>query len=272
MFKMLVSDMDGTLLKKDHSISERNKMAIRKLRDMGIHFIIATGRPDQLVKEYVSELELDDEIIMCNGAVIGHPMKKERLLDLYIPADDVKEIIDLCEAKNAIYLLYSHDAIVSKMNYRAQYFINRNKHLPEEGRSVFEIIDHTDQISDFNHFNKILIIEHDEQYSSEIVEQLSRHEELEVVISQKGFIDIVRSPSSKGKAVKLIAEKYQISLDEVVVMGDQDNDVSMFEVAGKSVAMADASKLAKEAADEVTCNHEDDGVAVWLENNILFMK
>lgn len=272
MYKMVVSDLDGTLLKKDHSISNRNKMAIRKLREMGIHFIVATGRPDQLVKEYVSELNIDEEVIMCNGAVIGHPMKDERLLDLVIPENYVREIVGLCEKNNTIYLLYSHNKIVSKLNYRAQYFIKRNEHLPEEARSVFEIIDHPNQISDFNHFNKILIIEHNESLLNQIVEQLKKHEELEIVVSQKGFVDIVRHPSSKGNAVKIIADKYNISLDEIVVLGDQDNDVSMFKVAGKSVAMADASKLAREAANEITRDHENDGVAYWLENNILFMK
>ncbi len=272
MIKMVVSDMDGTLLRKDHSISERNKMAIRKLKGMGIHFVIATGRPDQLVKEYISELNIDNEMIMCNGAVIGHPFKKERLLDLCIPEKEAREIVKLCDDTNALYLLYKKDAIVSKLNYRAQYFINRNESLSELSKSVFEIIENSNDIVDFNHFNKILIIEHDEVIMNNIIYQLDEYKDLEAVISQKGFVDIVRSPSSKGNAVRLLAQKYNVSLDEVAVLGDQDNDVSMFEIAGKSVAMADASDLAKEAADEITLDHEDDGVAYWLENNLLFMK
>lgn len=267
MIKMVVSDLDGSLLRNDHSISNRNRLAIDRLKEKGIKFVVATGRPDQLMKEYVDSLSLDDDTIMCNGAIIGHPLKKNRTIDMILPKDKARKIIEFCKEENIICLIYTQDQIISEMNFRAEHFMDRNVSLPIEYRSNFKIMDHIEDYSDEERINKILVIELNKEKFIRILNEINKLDDIEAQVSQMGFVDINPCGSTKGKALEIVASKYGIELKDVVAFGDQDNDITMLELAGIGVAMGNASEKAKSVADQITLSNENDGFAEWLERN-----
>ena len=269
MIKMVVSDMDGTLLNSNLEISQDNLEAIQALRDKGIRFCIATGRPEQLVKEYIEPLHMVDPMIMYNGSVIGHPFQEEKLYELKLEKHDIKEIIKYCEEEDIIYMPYTKDKIISKPNYRVSFFEKRNERLEEKNKCVFEDIRDVDQIVDNNSINKLLLIENDTEKFRKALTMLKQYPQFEIASSQKGFIDINPKGASKGNALKILAKHFGYELDEIVAFGDQDNDVSMLEVAGISVAMANSSENAKNAADEITLSNNESGVAKWINDNLL---
>jgi Cof subfamily protein (haloacid dehalogenase superfamily) len=269
MIKMIVTDMDGTLLNRDLKISKRNLDAIQKIRDMGIIFCVATGRPDQLVKEYIKPLNMNEPMILYNGSVVGHPFQETRLYEEALDKEDVLEIIKYCNQNDIISMAYTKEKIISKPNYRVDFFLERNKTLEPEARSIFEDIKDADEIASKYKVQKILIIENDQKKYLDLKSKLEAKNKFTIATSQKGFIDINPKGCSKGKALEILAKHYDINLENVVVFGDQENDLTMLEEAGISVAMGNAVEKAKEIADYVTLTNNEDGVAVWIEEHIL---
>ena len=269
MIKMVVSDMDGTLLNSDLEISQENLQAIEALRKKGIRFCVATGRPEQLIKEYIEPLRMTDPMIMYNGSVIGHPFKDENLYELKLAKSDIRAIIEYCEENDVIYMPYSKDKLISKPNYRVDFFEERNKKLDDKNKCIFEDIRDIDKIVNENVINKILLIENDIDKFNEVKAIVSQYPQFEIATSQKGFIDINPKGASKGNALKVLADHFGYTLDEIVVFGDQDNDVSMLEVAGIGVAMANASNRAKSVASDMTSSNNDSGVAKWITKHLL---
>jgi Cof subfamily protein (haloacid dehalogenase superfamily) len=269
MTKMIVTDMDGTLLNSDLKVSQRNLDAIAKVRALGIKFVVATGRPDQLVKEYIEPLEMTEPMILYNGSVIGHPFQEKRIYEQRLSKDDVRDICQYCQDNDIICMAYSKTKIISKPNYRVRFFEERNEKLPHNARSVFENIENIDVIADEYSVQKILIIENDLQKYQSLKNRLEQQDKFTIATSQKGFIDVNPKGSSKGNALKHLAEYYNIDLNDVIVFGDQENDISMLQIAGTSIAMGNADAYVKEHADFVTLSNNEDGVAVWLEHNLL---
>jgi Cof subfamily protein (haloacid dehalogenase superfamily) len=266
---MVVCDMDGTLLNSDLKISLENLQAIKGLREKGIRFCIATGRPEQLLKEYVDPLKMEDPIIMYNGSVIGHPFKDEKLYELCLKKDDIRDIIGYCERNGILNMIYTKDKIISKPNWRVDFFKERNKKLQIRNQSIFTNLYNIDKTINENKINKILLIEKDKDKYQTIIEKLKHFKDIKVVASQKGFIDINPVGSSKGKAVQILAKHFGYDLSEIVIFGDQDNDVSMLEIAGVSVAMANGSENAKSISDFITDSNDDNGFANWVNKSLL---
>jgi Cof subfamily protein (haloacid dehalogenase superfamily) len=268
MMKMIVADMDGTLLKNDLSVSERTLQAIRRIRDRGIRFAVATGRPDQLMKEYVDLLGLTEPIILYNGTVIGHPFQDERLFERVFDKDAIRPVLERLEADGSVYMVYTKDCILSKPNDRVRFFQARNERLEERLRSVFKVPSSIDEILMDHAVHKILVIEKDFAKFQALQAWFDGKREFSVAVSQKSFLDINPPSTSKGEALRMLARHYGIDPLDVVAFGDQENDVSMFEAAGIGVAMGNASEAVKTAADQTTLSNEEDGFAVWIENNL----
>ena len=269
MIKMVVSDMDGTLLNSDLKISQENLNAIEALRNKGIRFCIATGRPEQLIKEYIEPLRMTDPMIMYNGSVIGHPFMDEKLYELKLADEDIRAIIEYCEKNDVCYMSYAKDKLISKPNYRVDFFEERNKQLDDKNKCIFEDIRDIDIIINENDISKILLIEQDLKKFNEVKKFVMQFTQFEIATSQKGFIDINPKGASKGNALKVLADHFGYTLDEIVVFGDQDNDVSMLKVAGIGVAMANASEAAKSVASDTTSSNNDNGVAKWIKKHLL---
>ncbi len=267
MIQMIIADMDGTLLQNDLTISKRNLEAIHYLRKKGIKFHIATGRPDQLMKEYISVLQMEDPIIMYNGSVIGHPFQDKRLFEKALSEEDIHFIISYCEERDITYMVYTKDKIISKPNYRVDFFEQRNHLLQPEQRSVFEDIRDIEVIKKLS-VQKILVIDHDADRFDQTKEVFEQNKHFSIATSQSGFLDINPVGANKGYALELLADHYDIKLQNIVAFGDQENDISMLKTAGIGVAMGNASEFVKQFANEVTETNDNDGFAQWVEQNI----
>jgi len=269
MIKMLVVDLDGTLLNHDDQISIENIKAIKKAQDLGVRFCIATGRPEQLVKSFVKTLNYEDDLIMYNGSVIGHPFKNERLLSYEIDKTYFKDLLDYGLNHQKVMLIYTKNAIFSEPNYRVDYFTSLNEELPLDQRAVFKrIIPHIDLLMN-DEINKVLFVENNQDDYDHTMSRFSHMKELNFVRSQHYFIDINHHESSKGNAVEFLAKKWGIELKDVMVIGDQENDISMLKIAGKSVAVDNASSYVKSFCHHVVKPNHKNGVAEAIEKYIL---
>ncbi len=268
MIKLLAIDLDGTLLNSFHEISNENKQAITRAQKHGIKVIIATGRPEQLCKTIVNQLGINDDIIMSNGGVIGHPYKLDTIMSKTLNESIMRSVIEYCEENNIIYLIYTKDAIISKPNFRVDFFENRNQHLPENERVIMKNLDEFDNIYSLKP-NKILIVEENRKKRNVAMEYFKMIEDASIVQSQTTFIDVNPKNVTKGNALKEYAEYLGINQSEVAAIGDQANDLAMLEYAGTAIAMENAIPECLEIATHITLSNNNHGVAYAINHFIL---
>ena len=240
MIKLLAIDLDGTLLNSFHEISAQNIQAIKEAQEQGIKVIIATGRPEQLCKTVVKQLDITDDIIVSNGGVIGHPFKKSSIYSKTLYEDIVRNVIEYCERNNIIHLIYTKEAIISKPNFRVDFFQNRNKDLPEDEHVIFKDVDEYEKIYNVKP-NKILIVEENKKKFNEAKQYFKDMKDTSIVSSQTTFIDVSPKDVSKGTALEIYAKHLGLSQAEVAAIGDQDNDIAMLQYAGTAIAMENAT-------------------------------
>ena len=127
-YKWCVCDMDVTLLNSDKVISKENEVALKKLKQMGLEVIIATGRVDLMVKFYIKQLALKGPVISCNGGLIRNIETGEIIYSKIMDKNTVKEIIDYCMNNNINYIIYTAEIIYSnKNNPVGKRYEDRNK-------------------------------------------------------------------------------------------------------------------------------------------------
>lgn len=265
MIKLVVSDMDGTLLDKEEKIPAENLEAIKRIRDMGITFTVATGRSEQMMKHYANQLDLKDPFIMCNGALIGHPEIEDNYFNSHLSKEQVKKIIEVANSYNTDFFIFTKHALYTDENPRKDLIIERSKDYNLEHVPTLKFIKEFDY--DLPVY-KLLLIERKKEVYEKLYKIIGDDKTLNVCTSQSGFVDINPMGNTKATALEKLMDYYGVTKDEVVCFGDQDNDMEMLELIPNSVCMENGSLAAKEAANYITKKNTEAGVAAWLNEHI----
>ena len=270
-YKWCVCDMDGTLLNSDNVISKENEVALKKLQEMGLEVIIATGRVDLMVKVYIKQLDLKGPVISCNGGLIRNIETGEILYSKIMDKNTVKEIIDYCTNNNVNYIIYTAEIVYSsKNNPLGLRYENRNKLLSKETQVPIKYIDNDiiENINDIDALKVLLVCEKHEEILF-LEKYFSKYDNLTAVSSATGLLDIMASNVSKGNALKILSEKLGVDLSEIIVFGDNYNDMEMLKCAGMPIAMENAVEEIKFAAKYITKSNNESGIAYAINNHIL---
>lgn len=269
--KWCVCDMDGTLLNSNGLISVKNEAALKKLQDKGVEIIIASGRTDLTMKQYINQLNISGHIICCNGAIIKNINRNEIVYSKMMDKETTNYIVEFFFKNNLDFLVYTEQVIFSnKGNPRAKYFEELNETLPADFRTPIRYFDlNSMNIIDNIDIIKILLVESDEKVSDFVSNHLKKFSDISVVSSAKGLLDIWASNISKGSAVKVLAEKLGVNLEHVIAFGDNYNDVELFEAVGIPIAMGNAVEQIKSVAKYITLTNDDDGIAYAIDNFII---
>ncbi len=262
--KFIISDMDGTLLGKDHTIPEGNLRAVEALKEKGIRFTIATGRVDYMVREFMRQLNITEPVVSCNGALVRNLDTGDVISKNLIDPDEAREILSYFRALDFDILAYEQDRICHAVNsVRIEFFRHYNKIARSGGSSEIQLFPYDrveDSFYEGQEYLKLFIWQPDEAKLKAAKEHLmSRYPDLYFVQSTAGSLDITAKGSTKGTAVLALADYYGYRPEEIAVFGDQNNDVAMFEEAGLAFAMENASPLALKAADYVLGHHDKGG-------------
>lgn len=264
-YKLVAIDCDNTLIKHNGEIHQDNIKAINMLLDKGIKVVIATGRNDILVKDYMDEAGFKEEVVIgCNGASI-RDLKDKSIIQLnYIPKDTMKKIIDICLENNIEGKMYTLTESYSTSEESCRDELKSDlSHYTKELTMSLEYKFEKDLYSliDKKEFLKLVIIEHNEEKLLKIQSIFRKLEDISAVRSAKVCLDIMKKGVSKGSALKDYANMFGIKQEEVVAMGDSENDLEMLNYANFSVAMGNAEDFVKEACDMVTLTNDEGGVA-----------
>jgi len=270
-YKWCVCDMDGTLLNSNDIISKDNEVELKKLQQLGVSVIIASGRVDFMVKSYIKQLGLKGPIIACNGGLIKNIETGEVIYSKILDKITVKEIINYCINYNVGFLIYTADTIYSsKNNPKYKKYVDLNKALSKDVQIPITYIDNNliKNISSIDVL-KILLVCEDHKDILLLEKYFSKYSTLTIVSSSEGLLDIMASDISKGNALKILSRKLEIDLNDVIVFGDNYNDMEMFQCVGMPIAMGNAVDDIKSQAKYITKTNNESGIAFAINNYIL---
>ena len=271
--KLICIDMDGTLLMDQQNVSEENKKAIKEAVSRGVHVAITTGRVYNCAKLYSDEIGLKTPIIASNGAFIGGS-NGETIYNNPLSANEIKDFLSLTKQYGLLSYLTGNLGIVSTMELPDNHIYKvLNKRLKDEEKIKFEVIDNIDNAFKLypNQLLKGVCIEKNNiSKLIKVKKELKQlNPELEIVSSWDDNFEIMKKGSSKGEAVAQLAKYFNLKRDEVMCIGDSENDLSMIEYAGVGVAMGNAIDIVKNSAQYVTLPNTESGVAKAIEKFVL---
>ena len=260
-FDLVAMDIDGTLLNSEHEVPHENLAAISAVRSAGVLATLVTGRSTFSLGPVFEQLKLDIPFICSGGAEIIDPTTRESIDRRVIARSDLEFIVASVRERNAAMFFTLSDGIYYEAPPGAMEGLkpSRGYHLTE----IDDILsDHTakpTKIAVYGDFEKL--------------------KQIETTIHKKGsavhmaypletFLDITRVDADKGAALIRLANYLKVPQKRIVTIGDADNDLSMFEVAGMSIAMGNAAPQVKESADRIAPSNDENGVA-WAFREIV---
>lgn len=255
--KLLVLDIDGTIFRKDYTASERVKRTIKALSDDGINVVLCTGRMYAATKSIAQEFGLTTPVICYQGGLVKNIHNNDKtLLETTMPENLAREVIKELKEKNIFFNLYINDVLM----------VERDSHLIRQyvdARNIeYKIIGNSENL-DLKGLNKILAIDDDTNVIENLQKTMAQkyENELYVIRSTPRFCEFSNIQATKGNAVRFLCDLWNLTQDEVMACGDQDNDIEMLKAAGIKVAMGNATEDLKKIADYVTATVDEDGVA-----------
>jgi Cof subfamily protein (haloacid dehalogenase superfamily) len=272
-YRMIVTDMDGTLLTNDKKISSRNREALKRASEMGVKIVIATGRIFASAKTYGEMIGVDTPIIASNGAYIREKDKDEVIYAMPLGEDNAIKVLKLIQDYGLYCHLFTWDTIFTeKIVYASVNYTKWNSTLPEGKRVNIRVIksDEWEGIIRENRDSILKAVVADDD--AEKITALKREMkglDLEIVSSYSNNFEVMHKGVSKGRAAEVLAHYCNLDRSQVICIGDNENDASMIEYAGLGIAMGNASEEARRAADFITLSNEEDGVAYAIEKFIL---
>lgn len=270
-YKLIICDLDGTLLDSNNRISTDNFEAIAKARELGLRLTLATGRMDGMIRVYVSQLKIDLPAISCNGAVIRDCATNKIMRSFPLYKQDYTLLTNRMLEHKTDFLCYTADAVYypaySKTISR---FHSYNQMAVEENTQtipLFSFEKYKDEIAP-EVVKLMAVLESGPEYDQERL-FLKENTNCTLVQSMNGMVDIMRKGISKGSAMRFLASRLNIGLDSIVAFGDQENDIDMIESAGLGIAMGNAIEEVKSAGKIITANNDDSGVARAIYDYLL---
>ena len=286
MYRLVVVDLDGTMLNSYGMVTENTKNIIRQTMEKGIDVIIASGRPIDSIKTIAKEIGSKNYFIAGNGALI-YDMKKDKIIyDKFLPKNKVLEIIKICEENSISYNVYTDQTILATaLKYNVLYYQKENLKKEENKQTKISIIENMYEYvknKKEEKYLKITICDDNQTVFQSIIRKLRKIQGIEVLdvshMSRKTikqgteeitiayyYTEITVQNVDKWNAIEFLMQKLNISKEEIVAIGDNVNDKKMIQEAGLGVAMGGSTPEITQIADYVTTSNNEEGVAKVLQ-------
>lgn len=258
--KLIVSDMDGTLLNSNHEISDLFLKQFEQLKEKNIQFVAASGRQYYSIVDKLSSVKEDVIIVAENGAYVVANGK-----ELFVNAFEPKDALEFIKVAQKIPGTY-----VVLAGKRSAYFLEGNPELEaivSEYYSEYQLLENFDVLPEDDILK--LALHHPEGSEANIYPYVKHFAgDWQVKVSGEFWVDIALPTNHKGNAITRIQQEMGISDAETMVFGDYMNDVEMLKKSKYSFAMANAHPQVKEVANYETTSNDDLGVESVIEKLI----
>lgn len=262
--KLIVVDIDGTLLDDNHSMSDRNRDTLLNAIKSGIKVVVATGKTRSGNESVLAALNLDTPGIYVQGLMICEAngnIRHQQTLD----PDLARRVITFAEQRGFDVIAYSGNRLLTKMSVKqVDDIIQYHEPLPEP---IGPLVNHLGIVP----MNKLLLVG-DPRKLKALRWQLEKQLDGQVSFTSTNvtnMLEVMPLGTSKGKALKVLIHDMGIAAEDVMVIGDGENDLEMFKLAGLSIAVGNANPKLIAVADEVVSSNNESGVAEAVEKFIL---
>lgn len=267
-YKMICIDMDGTLLGKRRKISKESKAVIEKVHKKGVEIVVTTGRIYNNAAYYSHLLGVESPVIAANGAIVREKHTSKIIYENPIRTEQCINLVEMLYKMKFYFHFYTVDGIycsdtltkaltevymtkqIGYDNLKINYYVIKNI---EEWKKFFKETN--------GKITKCIAFSLKPDKIKSLKKELDKLEDLVYFGAGSRSVEINNKGVSKGNAVKALANYYGFKREEVVCIGDNENDISMIEYAGFGVAMGNAIQDVKDLADYITDTNKEDGVA-----------
>lgn len=269
MVRLIVSDIDGTLVNEDRSMTERTRTALERLHEKGILFGIASGRPVYNLRRFKDRWGLSypfDVVIGMNGAELWDESTQNIYTFNKMKKEWIKEILDMMSVfgKQANPYIYSGDHILSM-------WLDENTKL-QEVRNQMDVVAPKDPSDFYQEDTPKLLFRIPEELMPDAEHYASMHLKYgyKSVRTGKTILEFVHKDTEKMHGLIKYCSLHDIDIRDTMAFGDAPNDYGIIKTAGIGICMKNGDQKVKEIAD-IILNHtnEEDGVAIYLEENVL---
>jgi len=261
-YKLVFSDLDGTLLNSAHVVSDVTKRAVKALENIGVPFILATGRTVNGILLIQKDLDISVPFIASNGGYVedgkGAVMAATGFSKEYMSA-----------------LIAEGRAVLPDLEYSVYYNADWQIENPDTPAAMTErtvtgteplIGRFEDVVPDGETVQKVLFLEPKPRLPDLAKSMKAAHPDLNIFVSNENMMEVLPAGVSKAWGAQKVCAFYGVKPEETVAFGDGPNDIGLFDFCGCAVAMGNAPDAVKEHADIVAATNDDDGLAHCLEN------
>lgn len=261
--KLVAIDLDGTLLATDKKIVEKNIEAIKKIHEKGIEVVIATGRCFNGFWWIRQKLGLEgfDDYSICNtGAFVRRNADGKAIIENPLEKSDYEKISSYLGEYNLQIGIFTKDVLYNNAEVVNDGF-RKDQEIMKLPRLKFK--DYDDIEGKVARINFMGDEDKLDRFYEENKEALEK--DYMTMRNESYALEVLKKSSGKSNGLKKLCEYLDIDLENVAYFGDGSNDIESIKIAGLGIAMANASKEIKEAADYVTSSNDEGGVAEFLE-------
>ena len=261
--RLLLADVDGTLVTKEKILTDRACAAVKQLHEAGIAFAITSGRPPKGMQMLIEPLAITTPIAAFNGGLFVKPDLS--IISQHVLGHEVVEpVIKLIEEHQLAAWIYrgtdwfvheAHGAHVDREEWTVKFppvIVPSYAGMMDDVAKVVGVSDDLDAVA-----------------RCEKAVQETFGQKVSASRSQPYYLDVTHPDANKGGVVSTLAKMLGLAEAEIATIGDMPNDISMFKRSGLSIAMGQASDEVKQAAHEVTDSYADEGFAKGVERFIL---
>ena len=261
--RLVVADVDGTLVTPDKKLTLRTRSAVQALGEAGIAFTITSGRPPRGMRILIDELHLRIPVTAFNGGLFIRPdlsVIRERTM----PSEIVPPIINMLSRGGLDVWVYTDNE-----------WCVQTRHGPHVDREEWTVGFGPRVVQTFETLRdpviKIVGVSDDSDAMARSVEQIHRTfgQQVSAAFSQPYYLDVTHPSANKGEVIDVFAELLGIPTPQIATVGDMPSDVLMFKRSGTSIAMANASADVQRAATFVTSSNAEEGFALAIERLVL---
>jgi len=265
--KVIVVDVDGTLLNSNHVLSDRNRETIRKAIDSGIQVVLATGKTRAGAESVIAALNLQTPGVFVQGLLIYNgdgTIRHQQTID----DATVRRVIQYAEASGFSVVIYSGNRLLVKANEPlVDAIADYHEPMPQAVGNLVNIVGEVPA-------HKLFIVGGTPRKIKKLRWQLNQQVGTQVSFTTTAMLDsleVLPKGASKGNGVRVLLKEMHVSPEQVMAIGDAENDLEMLQLAGLGlgVAVGNATDALKEVAHEVVATNDEHGVAEAIERFVL---
>ncbi len=271
--KLICIDMDGTLLNDEHEISDENKQAILAAIQKGVHVVLTTGRLHSCAKLFAKQLGLNTPLITSNGAYIVDETGKQ-LYKNALTQDDLHDFTTTMDEHNLYWFGATNAIIFATQPIRdTNVYLKLNQTLPPKDHIITHYFKTVTDLFEAYPEDILIVnctVEDDLNKLANIRACLEQKQaDIEIVSSWANNFEVLKKGSTKGHGVELITKYFKLTPQEVMCIGDSENDLSMLTFAKTAIAMENATDQLKQVATYITTSNNHHGVAKAIHQFVL---